>query len=123
MKKALFAGSFDPITLAHLDIIDKSKNICDYLIIAIAKNARKTSSLFTDLEKKEMIESATKHLSWTSSIILDDLTASYAKKNEVLPTFLWVKLKTTTMKVNRYLKILPISKSTGHSFNFLNFRV
>jgi pantetheine-phosphate adenylyltransferase len=83
MKKALFAGSFDPITLAHLDIIEKSKNVCDNLIIGIAKNSKKTASLFTDLEKKEMIESATKHLSWVGVTIIDDLTSCYAQKNNV----------------------------------------
>jgi pantetheine-phosphate adenylyltransferase len=41
MKKALFAGSFDPPTLGHLNIITRALALCDELYIALAQNEEK----------------------------------------------------------------------------------
>ena len=57
MKKvALYPGSFDPITKGHIDIIKRSSNLFDKLIIGIFKNSTKSKSWFSDEEKVEMIE-------------------------------------------------------------------
>lgn len=52
---AIYPGTFDPITMGHLDIIDRALNIFDKVIIAIAINPGKTP-LFTLQERKEMAE-------------------------------------------------------------------
>lgn len=54
MRIGIYPGSFDPLTFGHLDIIQRAKNICDKLIIAIAKNSEKFS-LFSFKEREEMI--------------------------------------------------------------------
>ena len=54
MKIAIFPGSFDPITLGHLDIITKSEKIFDKIIIAIGENNSKKNWLTTD-EKLKML--------------------------------------------------------------------
>ncbi len=55
MRIGIYPGSFDPLTNGHLDIIERSKKICDKLIVAVAKNSAK-NSLFTIDERLEMIE-------------------------------------------------------------------
>jgi len=55
MRKAVYAGSFDPITNGHLDIVRRSLCSFDQIIIAVAYNAEKTTSLFSVEERVEMI--------------------------------------------------------------------
>ena len=43
MKRAVFPGSFDPLTLGHCDIIDRSINLFDEIIVAIGINSSKKS--------------------------------------------------------------------------------
>ena len=57
MKKAVFPGSFDPITLGHLDIISRSLPLFDEIIIAIGNNAKK-NYMFTVDERKRFIQNA-----------------------------------------------------------------
>lgn len=57
MTKAIFAGSFDPPTLGHLDIINRSLDLCDEVIVAIAVNPNK-KSLLTDVEKVQLLSSS-----------------------------------------------------------------
>ena len=51
MRVGLYPGSFDPITVGHIDIIERAFTIVDHLVIAIGKNATKTpcSSLISVL--------------------------------------------------------------------------
>lgn len=55
MTKAIYAGSFDPFTLGHLDIVNRASSMFDEVIVALGTNTSKTS-LFTADEKVEMIE-------------------------------------------------------------------
>ena len=60
MKKAIFPGSFDPITLGHYDIIERGVTLFDELIIAIGINSSK-NYMFTLEERKKFIEDCFKH--------------------------------------------------------------
>ena len=55
-KIALYPGSFDPITKGHIDIIKRSSNLFDKLIIGIFKNSTKSKAWFSDEEKVEMLQ-------------------------------------------------------------------
>ena len=55
MKRAIFPGSFDPITLGHFDIIERGVKLFDELIIAIGINADK-KYMFSLEERKQFIE-------------------------------------------------------------------
>ena len=61
MRKAIYAGSFDPVTLGHLDIIERASKLFDTLVVAVLENPNKTS-LFTVEERKEHLELVTQNL-------------------------------------------------------------
>lgn len=54
MKKCIFAGTFDPFTIGHLDTVEKALVLFDEVVVSIAENTRK-KCLFTALEREEMI--------------------------------------------------------------------
>lgn len=55
MRRAVYPGSFDPITYGHIDIIDRALNLFDEVIVAVVRNPSKTP-LFTLEERKEIIQ-------------------------------------------------------------------
>ena len=59
--KAIYPGSFDPVTYGHLDIIERAANKVENLIVAVLNNPSK-SSLFTLEEKIELLKETTKHI-------------------------------------------------------------
>ena len=59
--KALYAGSFDPITLGHLDIIERASNIFDEVVVGVVVNLEK-KTLFSFEERMNMITEVTKNL-------------------------------------------------------------
>ena len=77
MKIAVYPGSFDPITLGHLDIIERSAKIFDQLIILVAINTSKRST-FTIDEKVQMIKIVTKHIPNVKVDASSDLVSKYA---------------------------------------------
>ncbi len=58
MKKAIYPGSFDPLTLGHLDIIERSARIVDELVVGVLNNSAK-NSLFSLDERVSMIKEMT----------------------------------------------------------------
>jgi pantetheine-phosphate adenylyltransferase len=59
---ALCPGSFDPVTLGHIDIIERSARHFDEILVAVIRNPQKTKSLFTLEERQQMLKEATSHL-------------------------------------------------------------
>ena len=59
MKKAIYTGSFDPVTLGHLDIIERSSKIVDKLVVGVLQNSAKNPLFSTD-ERVSMIMEMTK---------------------------------------------------------------
>jgi pantetheine-phosphate adenylyltransferase len=57
LKRALYAGSFDPITRGHIDIVEKALATFDVVQIAVANNAKKTR-LFSNDEAKDVVKQA-----------------------------------------------------------------
>src|SRR5262245_26321854 len=53
---AVYAGSFDPITNGHVDIIERTLQVFERVIVSVAFNANKDSALFTPAERVEMID-------------------------------------------------------------------
>ena len=61
MKRAVYTGSFDPVTNGHMDIIRRASEIFDVLIVSILNNKEKTP-LFSVEERVKILEEATKDL-------------------------------------------------------------
>ena len=78
---AIYPGSFDPITLGHLDIIERGCRLFDQVIVAVLRNPNKTP-LFTVPERIQQIRQATQHLNNLEVDSFDGLTVSYAKKQQ-----------------------------------------
>jgi len=81
MIKAIYPGTFDPITVGHLDIIERSSKIYDKVIVAVMENKNKKCT-FSDLERKEMIERCLKDYKNVEVKIGSGLTVEYAKEQK-----------------------------------------
>ncbi|MBI3018799.1 MAG: adenylyltransferase/cytidyltransferase family protein, partial [Deltaproteobacteria bacterium] len=58
-KLAIYPGSFDPVTLGHVDVVERSLNIFDKIIVLIAESSQK-KSLFSVGERKELLKTTFK---------------------------------------------------------------
>ncbi|MBN7772568.1 pantetheine-phosphate adenylyltransferase [Clostridium aminobutyricum] len=74
-QKALYAGSFDPITNGHLDLISRASKLYDKLVVGVIANPSK-NPLFTVEERKALIKEATTHL---ENVEVDDFTGLLAE--------------------------------------------
>ena len=77
MKIGIYPGSFDPVTLGHLDIIERGAKIVDKLIVGVLTNNAKTP-LFSSEERVRMINNLTKHLDNVEAKAFDGLTVDFA---------------------------------------------
>ena len=76
---AVCPGSFDPVTLGHLDIITRASKLFDKVIVLISRNAGKSQPSFTATERMLMIETVTRDLDNVVIDILDGLLADYVR--------------------------------------------
>lgn len=78
MRTAIYPGSFDPVTLGHLDIIKRAAGLFDKLIVAVMHNQNKIP-MFTLEERKEMLKRIIKDLPNVEVESFGGLLADYAK--------------------------------------------
>lgn len=81
MKKAVFAGTFDPITLGHLTVIKKASRFFDELIVLIANNPAKQFKYSVE-ERLNFIKESTKDFKNVTVDYTDGLTVDYAKAHD-----------------------------------------
>lgn len=79
MRRAIYPGSFDPVTNGHLDIIKRGAQICDELIVAVLQNKVK-SSLFSVEERVRMLNEVTNHLPNVKIFAFDGLLVDFARQ-------------------------------------------
>jgi len=78
---AIYPGSFDPITLGHLDLIRRSSRLFERVIVAVLRNPNKRP-LFTVEQRLEQIRLSTKHLPNVGVDSFDGLTVEYAQMQQ-----------------------------------------
>jgi pantetheine-phosphate adenylyltransferase len=78
-KKAIYPGSFDPVTFGHVDLIERASLIFDDIVIAVANNLSK-EPLFTTEERVDMLKEATKDIKGVHIETFDGLVTEYAER-------------------------------------------
>lgn len=82
MIKAVYPGSFDPISNGHLDIIERTSRIVDELHIVVSYNIKK-ATIFSVEERINMIKLVTKDLPNVHVTSYDGLIVNYCKENNI----------------------------------------
>ena len=79
MLRAIYPGSFDPVTYGHLDIIRRSRSLADELIVGVLNNKAKTP-LFSVEERVKMLEEMTKNMPGVKVVPFEGLLIDFAKE-------------------------------------------
>ncbi len=79
MKTFIYPGSFDPITLGHVDIISRASKMADKLIVAVMNNPEK-KYYFSVKERVEMVQKSIEHLENVEVDFSDGLMVEYMKE-------------------------------------------
>ena len=130
MKKALYPGSFDPITFGHIDIIKRIHNHYDELIVLVANSPHKNYT-FTSEERKSLAQKCLSGLGNVKVEIYDGLTVNYAKDNNInvmirgLRAIADFEYEMAMANVNRTLSpdIETLIVFTSPEFNFVSSRM
>ena len=78
---AIYPGSFDPVTLGHLDIITRSSALYEHVIVVVSRNPTK-NPMFPVGERLAQIRQATAHINNVEIDSFDGLTVNYAHKRQ-----------------------------------------
>ena len=82
MKHAVFAGTFDPVTKGHLDLMQRALRIFEHLTVAVAERTEK-GVLFTQEERVAMIQDAAKSLGRLSVEPFSGLLVDFARQRKI----------------------------------------
>ena len=123
--QALYPGSFDPLTLGHLDLIERGAQLFDRLVVAVLRNPGK-NPCFSVEERLEQIRSATAHLSNVEAAAFDGLTVTFAQHCgasvilrglRALSDFEYeLQIAHTNKSLAPQLETLFMATATAHSF-------
>ena len=79
MVKAIYPGTFDPVTNGHVDMVERAASMFDEVIVAVVQNTSKRL-MFTASERVEMFEKALAHVTNARVTGYDGLTVNFAKE-------------------------------------------
>lgn len=82
MRTAVCSGSFDPITLGHLDIIQRAAACFDQIWVCVSPNAEKPNQMFSPEQKLQMVRAAVAGLPNVSAELWPGLLADFAARHE-----------------------------------------
>ena len=83
MRKAIYPGSFDPITNGHLDVLQRAVGLFDEVLIAVARDSTK-HSLFSVEERVAMIQDAAGHIKGVRVASFEGLLVEFAAKEKAV---------------------------------------
>jgi pantetheine-phosphate adenylyltransferase len=81
MRRAIYPGSFDPVTNGHLDVVERARKLFDEVIVAVAHNDEK-QPLFSLDERLELLGQTVGKLDNVRIAHFDDLLVEFAKRND-----------------------------------------
>lgn len=82
MKRAIYPGSFDPVTLGHLNIIKRAAAIFDEVIVCVCVNSAKHGGLFPAEERVDLIRRVTEGIPNVTVDHTEELVADYARRHD-----------------------------------------
>ena len=82
MRIAVCSGSFDPITLGHMDIIRRAASCFDQVYVCVSPNAEKRGQMFTPAQKLKLVEAAVLELPNVTAELYDGLLSDYAAERK-----------------------------------------
>lgn len=125
MKKAIFPGSFDPVTFGHVDLIKRATQIFDEVYIAVANNLSK-QPLFTTQERLDMLAEVTKDIEGIKVEAFDGLVTDYAEKKDakvlvrglrMISDFEYeLQMALTNRRIKEQIETVFLMPSEGYSF-------
>ncbi len=125
MLRAIYPGSFDPVTFGHIDIIERAARISDELIVGVLQNKAK-SPLFSVEERVIMLREVTKHLENVKIIPFEGLLIEFAKQMEAkvivrglraITDFEYeLQMSQTNRKLNSDVETLFLTTSLDYSY-------
>jgi pantetheine-phosphate adenylyltransferase len=80
-QKAIYAGSFDPVTYGHIDLIKRAQEIFSEIIVAVAHDSHK-KPLFSVKERLDMLKKAVVGMEGVTVLDFDGLVVDFARKNK-----------------------------------------
>ena len=83
MVKVLYPGSFDPVHNGHMEVCATASRLFDHVVVAAMRNPQKSSPLFTDEERVEMLTEACQHLANVEVVQFGELVVDLARRLEV----------------------------------------
>ena len=123
--QALYPGSFDPLTLGHLDVIERGSHLFDPLVVAVLRNPSK-NPCFSVEQRLEQIRRATSHLPNVQVAAFDGLTVDFAQSCgagvilrglRALSDFEYeLQIAHTNKSLAPQLETLFLATATAHSF-------
>lgn len=81
-QKAIYPGSFDPVTYGHIDLIQRAQKLFETVIVAVAHNSQK-KPLFSIKERVDMLKKATDGMDGIIIEDFDSLVVDYARKHNI----------------------------------------
>ena len=131
MKIAVYPGSFDPITLGHLDIIERSCRLFDLLYVGVLVNPEKRVPLFSCAERVEMLSNATAHLPNVRCEFFSGLLAAYARQRQAVAIVRGMRAVSDfeyefkLAAANRHLAphIETVFMMTSHEYSFISSQI
>ena len=125
MLRAIYPGSFDPVTFGHIDIIERAARISDELIVGVLQNKAKTP-LFSVEERVIMFREVTKHLKNVKIIPFEGLLIEFAKQMDAkvivrglraITDFEYeLQMSQTNRKLNSDVETLFLTTSLDYSY-------
>ena len=124
-KIAICPGSFDPVTLGHIDIIRRASKMFDKVIVAVLVNPSKQPS-FSIQERIDFLNEATKGIDNLEIVSFDGLLASYAKEKSAVAVVKGLRamsdfeyefqMALTNKKLNPELETIFLTTSAQHMY-------
>ena len=123
--RAIYPGSFDPVTYGHIDLIKRANSIFPEVIVAVAKNSHK-NSLFTIDQRVEMLKEATKGFKNITVETFDGLVIEYARQKKIkvlirglrmISDFEYeLQMALTNRRLDETIETVFLMPSEGYSF-------